>query len=225
MAILITSNEPRQIKDLFDDYLELPMGFDFKLYTNSGTVGVERKTPGDLLSSIEDGRLRSEVLAMRDDCDFQIILIHGYIKYNRSDQLMIGKRKTRWTKGGLRNFLRTLEWIEGCYIEYASTDRDLVTTLEDLQRYLDKPRHSSIYARPSIKSDWMVPTKQERCHYWLQGLPKISTVRAKLLLDRFGCPAEMFRATVDEICGVPGIGKQTAVVIHDFLHKDVHEKS
>ena len=220
MAILITSNEPRQIKDIFDDYIEVPMGYDFKLYTHSGTVAIERKTPGDLLSSIEDGRLRSEVLAMRSDSDFQIILIHGYLKFNRADQLMIGKRKTRWNKSSLRNFLRTLEWIEGCYIEYAGTDRELVTVLQDLQTYLDKPKHSSIYARPSIKSDWMVPTKHERVHYWLQGLPKISTVRAKLILDRFGSPARLFEATVEDLSGVPGIGKQTAVAIHDFLHKE-----
>lgn len=201
------------------------MNFDFKLYTESGTVGIERKTPGDLLASIEDGRLRSEILAMRNECDFQVVLIHGYIKYNRDGQLILGNRRSRWTRRGLKNFFRTLQWVEGCYIEEAGTDQELVDLLQDLQIYLDKPKHSSIYSRPGIKSSWMVPTQKERYHYWLQGLPKISTVRAKIILDKFGCPAKVFNATTDELCKVPGIGKQTADLIYNFLHKDGNEES
>jgi len=89
MSILVTTNEPKDIKELFDDRIEVPMNFDFKLYTEKGTIGIERKkVPGDLLSSIEDGRLRREILAMRAECDHQVIILHGMMRFNGDGQLM-----------------------------------------------------------------------------------------------------------------------------------------
>lgn len=217
MTIVITSNEPGTIKRLFQDKVELPMGYDFRIYTEIGVVGLERKTPGDLLASIEDGRLSNEILAMRAECDYQVILIHGQFRYNKDGNVIFDRRKSRWTRKAIRNFMRTLEWVEGCYIEHAENDHDLVDVIQDLQIYLDKPRHSSIHSRPSIKSDWVKPTHKEKFVYWMQGLPKIGPVRAKILAEVFPTPMSLFEASASDISKVKGFSAISGQEIVDFL--------
>ena len=65
MTLLITTNAPKKIRELFEDKNEVPMSFDIKLYTESAVAGIERKkVPSDLIASVEDGRLGREILAM-----------------------------------------------------------------------------------------------------------------------------------------------------------------
>ena len=221
MTVIVTTNEPKKIRELFDDRVEVPMGFDFKLYTDAGTVGIERKkVPGDLLSSVTDGRLGREILAMREECQFIVILLHGTITYRTDGTVKIGGNRYRgreWTRKGMRNLLRTLQYVEGCYLEYARNNQELVEVVTDLQEYFDKSHHNSLHTRPGIHTDWLVPTGQERVRYWMQGLPGISVVRAKLLCDRFSTPLALFEASIDEICEIRGMGKNTATKIYSFL--------
>jgi len=218
MIVLVTTNEPSSIKKLFEDSIELPMRFDLKLFTNQGSVGIERKkVPGDFLASVEDGRLRNEILAMREECRFQVILFHGTINYDKDGHVLIGKRKLHWTRQGIRNLCRTLEWVEGCYIERAHDNQELVTVISELQDYLDKTSHTSLQSRPSVMKTWMIPTHQEKYRYWLQGLPGISIGRASMLCDKFPDPMSLFEADINSIASVRGFGKHTAQKIHDFL--------
>lgn len=217
--MLITSNEPKAIKDLFVDGIETPMHFDFKLYTEQGTVGIERKAvPGDLLASVDDGRLRNELIAMREECNFQVVLFHGVIKYDTNGQVILSaKRLSRWTRTGIRNLRRTLEWVEGCYVEQVPDDRSLVETIEDLQNYLDKGRHLSLKGRPGIQKEWIVTSKVERVVHFYDGIPGIAPVRAKALALAFTSPMDLYKASVEDISSVSGIGKGTSLKIYNFL--------
>jgi len=217
--LIITSNEPQKIKDLFVGWIEMPMHFDFMLYTNKGTVGIERKAvPSDLIASVDDGRLRKELIAMREECDFQVIMLHGIMRFDSNSQLILGnKRRSRWTRTGIRNLRRTLEWVEGCYVEQVPNDRELVEAIEDLQYYLDKGKHLSLKGRPGIQRDWILPTKVERVLHFYDGIPGIAPVRAKALALAFPEPMSIYEASIDNIAGVQGIGKPTAKKIYNFL--------
>ena len=219
MTVVITSNEPKSIRKLFTDRIEMSMEFDFKLYTKSGIVGIERKkVPGDLISSIEDGRLGKQILAMREECSIKIVLLHGVMTYNKNGVLRQGKRtSSRWTAKGMRNLRRTLEFVEGCYIEYARNNIELVNVINEIQIYLDTPQHNSMHIRQGIRRDWIIPTNQERVMYWFQGLPKVGTTTAKKLYDKFPTPLSLFQASIEEICEVPKIGKHSATNIYNFL--------
>lgn len=216
---LITSNEPGKIKQILPDLVETPMNYDMKLFTNACTIGVERKkVPGDLLSSIEDGRLGREIVAMREDTDIQVILLHGKIKYKQDGTVYVGaKRQSHWTEKGITNLLRTIEYVERCYIEYANNDQALLTILEDLQEYMDKGKHLSLKGRPGIQKEWIVSTSQERVIYFYQGIPGIRIVRAKYIQEKFPNPVDLFGANVDDISKINGIGKSTALGIYNFL--------
>jgi len=218
--VVITTNEPRRIINLFTNRLEVPMNFDFMLYTKSGTVGIERKkVPGDLLSSIDDGRLRREILAMREECDYRIVLLHGVIRYHKDGTVYVGKRRrTHWTEKGIKNICRTLEYVEGCYIERARNDRELVSVVNNIQEYFDKSHHLSMKGRMQINTNWIVPTKGERVIHFYQGIyPRIGPIGAKKLYDKFPNPIDMYQASVEDISSISGFGKKTATDIYNFL--------
>jgi len=194
------------------------MNFDIKLYTESGTVGIERKKlPGDFLTSVDDGRLRREIIAMRGECDHQLVLLHGVFRYDRHGQVLDGKRTLRWTRTGIRNIRRTIEWVEGCFIEQAEDDQELIDVIETLQKYLNEKHHFSLKGRPGIQKTWVVPTMEERVIHFYDGIPDIAPVRAKALAARFPSPMELYEASAEDIATMSGFGKQSAIKIYNFL--------
>lgn len=220
MTVVITSNEPKRIRDLFHDKLEMPMGFDMMLFTNAGTLGIERKkVPMDLLNSVTDGRLNREILAMREETQIQILLLHGRMNFYSNGMLKLwGRRPNRnWTKRGVANLLRTVQYIEGIYVEWADTNRELVQTVHDLQTYFDKKDHLSLKSRPRVETNWIVPTRGERVIHFYDGLPGVAAIGAKKLYDKYPSPIQLYEATVEDLMQVSGIGKVMANSIHNFL--------
>ncbi len=220
MTVLITTNEPKAIRELFVDRIEVPMPFDGKLYTENGVVGLERKkVPGDLLSSVADGRLAREILTMREECQFMVILLHGKVRYRSDGTVNTGRRRwgRSWTKKGLRNLYRTLQVVEGCYLEYPENNRELVECVNEIQAYFDTTDHFSLKGRPSMKTDWVVPTRTERVRYFYDGLPGIGIISAKSLCSRFPSPLNLYQASVEQIMEVKGFGKPSALQVYNFL--------
>ena len=224
MSIIITTNEPKQVKELFHDRIETPLGFDFKLYTKTVIAGIERKkVPGDLLASVDDGRLRDEINAMREECQICIVLLHGIIKYRQDGTVYIGQKyHSRWNRKGIRNLKRTLEYVEECYVEYAQDNRELVEIVYEIQDYLDKGNHLSMKGRPGIQARWLVPNKADRTIYFYQGIStskrsRLGAIGARKLYDKFPNPMELYGATVPDIAEISGFGNTTASGIYNFL--------
>ncbi len=226
MTVIITTNEPKDVKELFIDRIEDPMGFDMLLYTVRFPFPIERKKiPQDLISSVQDGRLQRELIAMREvNPDFYMILLHGCFEFKKNGDLImpgvpqkISNKIKPWTKKGIRNLLRSLSLIEGAIIEYAETDQDLVDVVNEWQTYLDNDQHRSIQSRPRLDKDWAVPKKDEQVRYWMQGLPGISSVRAKMLQKKFKTPQALFSASVEDIMSIDGFGKKISADICEFL--------
>jgi len=220
---LITTNEPRPIKVKLPDLIECPMGFDIMLMTNNGNVCIERKAvPGDLVASISDGRLGREILNMREESKFNVVLLQGRMKFDKDGLLVIpGRTKVknpyRWNRKGLNNIRRTWEYVEGCFTEYAQNSNDLVNVLNNIQDYFDKGKHLSMKSRPQIQTNWFVPSRGEKVIYFYQGLPGVATIGAKKLYDKFPSPWDLYRASIEDIDDIPRIGIGLATKIHNFL--------
>lgn len=196
------------------------MGFDMQLFTEAGAIGIERKkAPSDLLTSVGDGRLNREILAMREVTRIQILLLHGKIRYHKDGKLRVWGRRPywNWTKRGVTNLLRTVRYVEGVYIEQADNDRELVQVVHDLQVYFDQKDHLSLKSRSGIETNWMVPTRDERIIYFYSGLPGIATIGAKKLYDIFPAPLQLYEASLEDLMRVSGIGKIMATGIYNFL--------
>ena len=218
--LIITTNEPKEIIDLFPGSMTMPMDFDMLIKTTLGTVPIERKkVPGDLLASVSDGRLLRELIAMRGISQYYIVLLHGNIIYRRDGSVhMLGNKGRNWTKKGVRNLLRSLQFCEGAFLEYAETDEELIQVIKELQEYFNQ-QHLSLRHRPSIQSNWILPTRREKVMYFFQGLPGISTIRARALEERFPSPLNLYQATIEEIDDIPKFGKELATRIYNFLRE------
>ena len=216
---LISPVEPKSVKNLLPDLIECPQGWDMTLLTNVGKIGIERKRiPGDLLSSVNDGRLNREILAMRGECNVSVVLLHGIIRYNQNGTVKLGKRTSyHWTKKGLENLFRTIQYVEGCYLEHAKNSTELVQVVQDLQSYFNKKEHNSLKSRPRIQTNWLVPSRDERVVYFYSGLPGLGMTGARKLYERFSNPMSLYGASIEEIMEVPRIGKSVAANIHNFL--------
>ncbi len=212
-------NEPKKIKNLFPELIECPSGYDFTLFTKIGRIGIERKkVPSDLIASVEDGRLGKEILAMREDCVVKIVLFHGRMRFLPNGQLNLGKHTVRkWTDKGIRNLRRTIQFVDGCYIEDAINDAEMIKIFAELQDYLDDDSHLSTKGRTGLKSDWIKSTYEERVRYFYDGLPGVAINGATKLTTRFKNPMDLYAASIEEIMEVPRFGKTVATGIYNFL--------
>jgi len=228
LTVIITTNEPPAIRNLFTDKIEVPMGFDMLLYTNSGPIAIERKhVPGDLTASVEDGRLSREIVAMGEVSERKIILLHGRILYDRQGFAVVGYRKKvplkGWNRKGINNLIRTLEYIEGCFIESADTNKELVEVVNDLQDYFDKLCHLSARSRPK-SSSWGGSRVMRVIHFY-SGIPGVSSIRARELYKVWPQPLGLYGASVQDICNVDGFGKTLATHAHSFLRNGCEKGS
>lgn len=200
--------------------IEMPMDFDFLLFTNRGQLPIERKQiPSDLISSVQDGRLARELVAMRQVSQFPILLLHGRFTYNKVGELVMGGHGRKWTKRGIRNLLRTLKLVEGVFIEQAETDAELLEIFDELQEYFDKSHHLALRTRPPLDSSWLTTTTEEKVRYFYSGLPKIGPVLAKSLAHEFPSPMNLYQASVADIMQVSRFGRSSAERVYRFLRE------
>jgi len=218
MSVVITTNEPQKIKELFEDRVEIPMNFDLLVYTSRGPIPLERKKiPDDLLASVSDGRLARELIAMREVSRFYIVILHGRFTYKRDGELVMRGRK--WTKTGVTNLLRTIQYVEGAFLEYAETDEELVQVVNEVQRYFDEKHHLSLRVRPSLDSNWLKPTRTEQVRYFYDGIPGIGPIGAKSLEKKYPNPMDLYAVGVEDIMEISGFGRTLSKGVYNFLRE------
>ena len=231
MAVVINPNEPGSVKNLFEDRIELPMGFDMMLYTNSGRIPIERKeNPGDLLASVTDGRLKHEIAGMGEISPIRIVLLHGKVVYDSEGRPIVGwtyvskGRKiprvlNGWNRTGIRNLRRTLQYVEGVFIEEAESDEELVQIISELQMYFDKDKHLSLKTRTKLHSTWPIAARPEMVMGFYQGIPGVSAVRAMTLYEQCPNPLDLYQCSVEEMVTLHGVGSVIATHIYNFLRQ------
>ena len=219
-TIIVSPNERLEVKEALGEMgLESPIPFDFLMFTSRGKVARERKVfPDDFLASVSDGRFSKECAAMREVSQFPGVILEGDPIYTKEGFLLVGRRPSRWTKKAVRNLIRSLEYAEGCLVEWSSDILGTIELLKETYDYFNKDRHTSLRTRPGLQSNWLTPTGGERLVFFYQGLPGISVVRATKLADVFPSPDKLFQATEADITTIPGLGKKLAGGIVRFLH-------
>ena len=202
-AVILDSREPTWVQSLrFGSapvaVQELAAG-DACLATPDAMILVERKTPNDLLASIADDRLFTQVAEMRKQTPWTYVVITGTL------DAMMGKvrtdgRVTNWSWQSLQGALATVQEL-GAAIVYCAGDDQYAPTLE----WLAGRNHGTV--RTGAKRDSVMTTPAESI---LTALPGISEVRATALLKHCGGTAW----ALAYLCGstdhkVPGIGPST----------------
>ncbi len=167
---------------------------DYYLQHGDLRIYIERKTPADLIASIEDGRLNQGIETMMRRCHDEkawgVLLISGEWRWDELDHLCVADtingvpvwRPTGWTtesvQGALFNVQRygVLTYLD--MGQHAHIGKALRRIVNKLPHFGDPTIHYTQFEAPFGYS-----TLQEKQMAWLATLPGIGSIRAVSLID------------------------------------------
>lgn len=207
--MLISPTEPYTLKQMGKlSLVPEEYGADILWLAHGKRWGVQRKTPADLVASLQDGRLNKEVLQMKS-LDFPVLIIDGEWQWTGSGN-WVGAFK-QFTKSQYVSLLASLQ-SEGLWIFYAKNTDDLKTTVLQLQQWSLKMDHSALKGRREPVQSWgKAGTKDYQIHV-LTSLPGVGVGLAEKILDTLGMIVTS-TVSLEQLMTVPGIGKGRATKI------------
>ena len=224
-TILVSPTEPKELKtslEAISSELCETKGVDFLTYIKNKdtvlSVGWQRKScPGDLVSSIVDGRLGREISLM-SQLSYSLLIIEGTMHFSNDGFLYRNDGKlTKFSKQQLRNLERSCKYAFNVQIEYTSSIEDTVDAIREMIIWLRKDKHDSLRRRPPLQSDWGVPSQTEQQLFFLQGIPKVGSQLAENIIEHFGGIPMCWACTEENLTEVNKIGKKKAHEIYKFL--------
>ena len=179
---------------------QLPVGD----YILSDRIAVERKRANDFLNSLICQRLFNQVRRLAEAYPQPILIIEGDGLFDRNitDQAIYGALSSIMADYGFSIFT-SAHIEETAHILYSMASREQVRRTKEVPVRGSKPMHS-------------VPEQQR---YLIEGLPYISSVSARRLLDYFGSVRRIINASHTELCEVEGIGTKKAQTIKDLIER------
>ena len=187
------------IKDAFVESQQLNTG-DYVLSTR---IGVERKTVDDFLQSLIDGKLFEQISRLRDAYPRPILIIEGeglLTKRNISHNAIFGSIVSITVDFGVP-IITTKNPMETADLLYIMAKRE--------QREEKRPI--------AVRGEKTPMSLREKQQFIVEGLPNVSAVLAKRLLERFGSIKDIVNASEEELREVAGIGKGIASEILEIL--------
>ncbi|MBN2065874.1 MAG: DEAD/DEAH box helicase family protein [Candidatus Thermoplasmatota archaeon] len=183
-----------------------PQQLDVGDYVLSSRIGIERKRVDDFLESLIRGKLFKQLARLRDTYARPLLVIEGeglYTKRNISHNAIVGSFSSAIVDFGIP-IITTKDAIETAGFLYIMASRE--------QR-----EDKKIVA---VRGEKTTMSLRDRQQFIVEGLPNVSAVLAKRLLDRFGSIKDIVNASEKELCQVNGVGKHIASDILAVLHAD-----
>lgn len=137
---------------------------------------IERKTPSDLLGSIEDGRVFEQIARCRERSQWVYLVITGTLAHSLDGYTIADERVTRWRWRDVQGALLSIQEA-GAGIVYCTDDSEFAATVQWLGRR-ERVQEKAIRTRTAAR----VMTTGEQI---LTALPGIGLQRAQTLLDEF----------------------------------------
>jgi len=169
----------------------------------SDRVGVERKSVGDFLQSIVDKRLMNQAKTLRETFERPVLILEGGNLYSRR----------AIHPNAVRGALAALAVDMGIPILPTRDEKETALILFAIARreQLDESREVAVRGEPK---GFTLPEKQR---FVVEGLPGISAVLAKRLLEHFGTVERVMCASEEDLKQVHGIGREKARSIRKIL--------
>ncbi len=170
----------------------------------SNRLVVERKAADDFCKSIIDGRLMEQARGLKRNFEAPLFLVEGNpFEERRGIQ-----------RAAVAGAIATLSARFGVTVLTVGDVREAAKIVAAMARQeQDEGR-----GPPKLRHGTAGRTTGEQQRYLMEGLPQVSAKRAARLLESFGTPAAVFRATEEDLRKVHGIGPTTARAIHEVLH-------
>ncbi|MFN8474633.1 MAG: ERCC4 domain-containing protein [Anaerolineae bacterium] len=166
-------------------------------------IAVKRKEAADFVTSIADRRLFRQVAAMQRDYERVVLIVEGdLLPYHVVLPPDI-----------IRSAIAFLCVTKGISVVQTPNAQETAALLRVMARQAHKGRDHEVSFRvgkPRPADPSVV--------YLVEGLPGIGPRRARQLLECFGTPANIMRASPQELMQAPGIGPKRAQQIWDALN-------
>ena len=187
-----------------------PQQLDTGDYVLSSRIGVERKNVDDFLESLIEGKLFKQVSQLRDAYSRPVLILEGenlFTKRNINHNAIYGS-------------LASISVDYGIPILTTKNPMDTADLLKVIAKREQKDENKSVAVR-GFKPQMSL---RERQQFLIEGLPNVSAVIAKRLLNHFGSIRGIANAGEKELTQVKGVGKSIASEIINVLNSDYLEK-
>jgi len=209
--MLISPTEPTKFHDLGKvSWKPEKKGCDFLVMGKKRVIGVQRKKfPEDLLASLGDNRLYTQVRQM-EGLSEKMLIVEGYGRWTNDGEL-IGSDYMKMTVGQLYSLFFTLMFEEGIPVLWVRDMNATYQALGQLDRWVKKTKHTSLKRRSGPKPDsWGTVSNKSWGSHLLQSFPGVGPDIAEKMIEHFGYVPLTWTVSVDEMMQVPGVGKTIA---------------
>ncbi|MEW6222602.1 MAG: ERCC4 domain-containing protein [Candidatus Hadarchaeota archaeon] len=177
----------------------------------SQRVGVERKSAGDFLQSMIDGRLLTQAKLLRESFERPVLMVEGKDLYKRR----------AIHPNAIRGALAALAIDLGIPLIPTANAKDTAHLLAAIAR-----REQAMEFNEAAMRRKVCGLDMHECQrFVVEGLPGVSAVLAKRLLEHFKTVEAVMRASEEELREVHGIGKVKAKRIRELLAAFYEDKA
>ena len=221
--MLISPSEPQRLRDLGSTSSQPEKhGADFLILGKTYRIGVQRKQfPGDLLASLADGRLYSQ-LPYLAELEQAMVLVEGYGKWTEDGEL-ISNQFHKFTLPQMYGLFSTIMFEFGIPVYQVKNIAATESYLIALETWASKTKHSSLKTRPGPTGDSWGTSDRHFAMHILQGFPGVGPELAGRMIDHFGTLPLSWDVSLDELLEVPGVGQKKAVTMYEALEIGVDE--
>lgn len=217
--MLVSPTEPQRLRELGKTSI-VPenYGCDFLILAGKTRIGVQRKKfPNDLLASISDGRLYTQLPKMIG-LEKAFVMVEGYGQWTEDGELLGTDDYQRFTLDQLLGLFYSIMFEFGMPVLWLRDINATINALGVLDHWAHKTKHSSLKQRPGPDRDTLGRiTQRAWALHLLQGFPSIGPELAGRVLDQFEAVPLTWTVSEDQLICVPGIGKLTAKRMYEAL--------
>ena len=181
-----------------------PKQLDVGDYILSSRIGIERKNVDDYLESLIEGKLFKQISNLREIYSRPVLILEGeglLTKRNISHNAIFGSLALINVDFG----------VPIISTKNASETADLLIIMAKKEQRED---NKTIAFRKEKKA---IPLSDKQ-QFVVEGLPNVSAILAKRLLDHFGTIRDIINASEKELMDVKGIGKNISTEILELIN-------
>jgi len=178
------------------------MNLEVADYICSDKICVERKTHDDFINSIIDGRLFSQAKDLSENFEKPVLIVEGYSNRNINENALKGAIASL-----ISDFNITLLNTRNHY--------DTAKTIFWIAKKEQQESKNDVSFKVGKKPKDLKRLQEEI----VSGIPGVSNIISKRLLEHFGSIEKLFTAEEQELKKVKGVGSKLAKRIKDILTK------
>lgn len=187
------------LKNLGGTVNEMNLKIGDFICSGNGVV-IERKTHSDFVSSIIDGRIFEQVKYLKENYERPVIIVEGFSDREINDNALKATIASLITKFN---------------VSFVNTKNPLDTA--KMIHWLAKKEQEDVKQALGFKQGKKPKEMKKLQEFVLAGMPGISHVLARRLLENFGSIENVVNASEMELSKVKGVGKKLANKIKKLL--------